>query len=54
MLYDKILGIIKSFTTEADMPALKLSFSVTEVLQGRQNQDNADELLEEGQCTLEF
>jgi len=53
ILYGKILGIIKSFTTEADVPALKLSFLVTEILQGRQNQDNADGFLE-GQCTLEF
>ena len=40
--YGKLSGITKSFTTEADVPALKLTFLVAGILQEEHIRDSDD------------
>jgi len=43
VIYGKIPGITKSFTTETDVPALKLSFLVAGIAKEEKIQDSYDE-----------
>ena len=45
IMHGKISGITKSFTDEADTPALNLTFLVTGIAQEEQIQDTYDEVL---------